>query len=211
MWDKLINHPYREKIEKVLPKLFNMAELETKRGKKVGREAGNTRERVVIALFMYAYGKDRVEFPLTTSHELDVMLCDNPVSIKTKTYQKSNSYDGVKVSWTTDWDKLPDFLLKYNPQSDLVYVNIVWGGDGAFHIIRKEMQRQLLYDKGVEWYCKMPKRGTNFRGVPLSKEVLGALSEHDDTHRIPIRWNRDRSLLTERALYLRWVDLWDAL
>jgi len=211
MWDKLINEPYRRKIQQALPTLFNMAELETKRGKTVGMEAGNTRERVIIALFMYVYSKDSVEFPPATSHELDVTLLDNPVSIKTKTYKKSNKYDGVKISWTSDWDKLREFLHNYNPQSDLVYINIVWGGDGAFHIIRKETQQQLLHDKGVEWYCKMPTRGTNFRGVPLSQEALGTLVEHADTHRIPITWKRDKSLLVERALYLRWVDLWDTL
>ena len=181
MWNKLINEPYREKIQQALPTLFNMAELETKRGKKVGMEAGNTRERVIIALFMYVYGKDSVEFPPTTSPELDVMLFDNPVSIKTKTYKKNNNYDGVKISWTTDWDK------------------------------SKEAQQQLLDDKGIKWYCQTPTRGTNFRGIALSKEALGALVEHTDTHNIPIHWKRDESLLKERALYLRWVDLWDTL
>lgn len=211
MWDKLINPPYKEKIQHTMPILFNMVELELKRGKKVAMEVGGARERVIIALFMYVYGKDSVEFPPATSHELDVLLLDNPVSIKTHTYQTSNTYGGVKVSWTTDWEKLREFLRKYNPQSDLVFTNIVWGGEGAFHIIKKETQQQLLQDKGIEWYCKMPKKGTNFRGVGLSQEALSTLVEHESTHKIPILWKRDKSLLIERALYLRWVDLWDTL
>ena len=211
MWDKLINSPYREKIQRVLPTLFNMAELEIKRGKKVAMEVGGARERVIIALFMYIYGKDSVEFPPVTSHEMDAILLGKSISIKTQTKQRSGQYDGVKISWTTDWDKLHEFLLKYRPQSDMVYINIVWNGEGAFHIISKQSQQQLLDDKGIEWYCKMPKRGTNFRGVALSKEALGTLVEHSNTHKIPIEWKRDSSLLAERALYFRWVDLWDTL
>lgn len=211
MWQTLLNQQFREKIERILPTLFNMAELESKRGNKIGMEVGNVREKIIIALFMYVYGQDSVSFPPTTSHELDVILHDNPISIKTKLYKKNCDYDGVKLTWTTDWQKVQEFMAKYRPQSDMVFVNVVWGGSGAFHIIKKETQQKALDDNSIHWYCKIPRQGTNFRGVPMSKEALQLLAEHHDTQKIPINWVRDRSLLEERALYRRWEELWDAL
>ena len=44
-----------------------------------------------------------------------------------------------------------------------------------------------------------------------ARKALGMLVAHPATHTIPIEWKRDKSLLVERALYLRWVDLWDTL
>lgn len=56
---KLFEPPYSEKIQKVLPTLFNMVELENRRGKRLEMEVGTARERVLIALFMYAFGKNQ--------------------------------------------------------------------------------------------------------------------------------------------------------
>ncbi len=205
MWSKIFNEPYRNKIRQVLPTLFNMVELENKRGKKLGMEVGNARERVIIALFMYVYGKDNVGFPPTTSHEVDAIVNEHPVSIKTRLYNTEHNYSGVKACWTVDWEKVQQFVNEYIPRSDLLFINVVWGKKGGFYIVPQHMQ------KGIEFYFKMPKQGTNFRGVELSQKVLQAFLEHGDTQKIEIQWKRDSSLLSERALYLRWVDLWDTL
>ena len=63
IWEKLFKEPYKTKIQRVLPILFNLVELENKRGKKLGMEVGTARERVIIALFMYVYGQDSIEIP----------------------------------------------------------------------------------------------------------------------------------------------------
>ena len=215
MWNTDIllnpNKPYRDKIVRVLPTLFNMAELESKRGKRLGMEVGIVRERIITALFMYAYGDDSVSFLPSISHERDIILHNYPISIKTRLYNKKCDYGGVKLVWTVDWQKVQEFIAQFKPQSDMVYVNIVWGGTGAFHIIKKETQQSLYNRHGVAWYCKVPRQGTNYRGIEISREALRECAEHVDTIRIPIQWNRDRSLLEERALYRRWLELWVSL
>ena len=200
--------PYRERIVKVLPTLFNMVELENRRGKKLGMEVGTARERVLIALFMYIYGDDSVEFPPSTSPELDVLVKGHPVSIKTKS---SAGLSGVKLVWTVDWDKIDDFLASYHPSSDLLYVNILWGRTGRFSLIPQHAQLQTLQDIGIDRYVKTPPRGTNPRGVEISSEALGLLLRHRETQSLPIAWNRDPTLLVERVLYRRWIELWATL
>lgn len=113
--------------------------------------------------------------------------------------------------WTVDWEQVQKFITQFAPQSDMVYVNIVWGGKGGLHIIRKETQQLLHAKNGMHWYCKLPRQGTNFRGVEISKEAMRSFVEHESTLCIPIAWNRDKSLLEERVLYRRWEELWDTL
>ena len=96
---ELFSSPYREKIQRVLPTLFNMVELENRRGNKLGMEVGTARERVLIALFMYVYDSRSIEFPPSTSPELDVYVNNQPLSIKTK---MSKGLSGVKFVWTVD-------------------------------------------------------------------------------------------------------------
>ena len=205
---ELFTPPFRERITKVLPTLFNMVELENRRGKKLGMEVGTARERVLIALCMYVYGSDKIEFPPSTSPELDVLVNGHPVSIKTKS---SSGLNGVKLVWTVDWEKIDAFLASYHPSSDVLYVNILWNKTGGFSLIPRHVQAQILQDIGIDRYVKIPPRGTNPRGVEISREALGLLLHHGDTQSLPIVWPRDPSLLVERALYGRWIELWDSL
>lgn len=200
--------PFRERIIKVLPTLFNMVELENRRGKKLGMEVGNARERVIIALFMYVYGGDKVKFPPSTSPELDVWVDGHPVSIKTKS---TSGLTGVKLVWTVDWDAIDAFLDSYQPVSDLLYINILWEKTGTFYLIPREVQEETIQELGIESYVKVPPRGTNPRGVEISKEAMALLQSHEYTRTLPINWYRDKSLLVERALYRRWIELWDTL
>ena len=200
--------PYRERVIKVLPTLFNMVELENRRGKRLGMEVGTARERVIIALFMYVYGFDKIEFPATTSPELDVLVNGHPVSVKTKS---TSGFSGVKLVWTVDWDATDSFLESYYPKSDLLYINILWGKTGSFNLIPQHVQADLLEEIGIEGYTKVLPRGTNPRGVEFSGEALRRLVGHQSTQSLQIAWNRDPSLLTERALYGRWIELWDSL
>ena len=205
---ELFTPPFRERIIKVLPTLFNMVELENRRGKKLGMEVGTARERVLIALFMYIFGSNKIEFPPSTSPGLDVLVDGNPVSIKTKS---NSGLSGVKLVWTVDWSAIDAFLLSYSPTSDLLYVNILWGNTGGFTLIPQHVQAETLQKIGINRYVKVPPRGTNPRGVEFSREALGLLLSHSDTQSLPIAWHRDPSLLVERALYGRWIELWDSL
>ena len=205
---ELFTSPFRGRIIKVLPTLFNMVELENRRGKKLGMEVGTARERVLIALFMYIYGPDKIEFPPSTSPELDVLVDGHPVSIKTKS---SSGFSGVKLVWTVDWGGISTFLASYRPASHLLYINILWGKTGSFSLIPQHLQAQTLQEIGIDRYTKVPPQDTNPRGVEISSEALALLLHDRDTQTLPIEWHRDTSLLGERALYHRWIELWDNL
>ena len=187
--------------------MFNIAEMENKRGKKLGMEVGTTRERILVALCMYAYGSNSVEFPPTTSPELDVIVCGQNLSIKTKS---GKGCSGVKLLWASDWIRMNRFVEDFKPNSDLLYVNIVWNSNGGVFLIPKKAQRDVLDSLGSKFF-KLPKRGTNPHGVEFSKDAMRCMQEHQSVLSISVRWKRDESLLGERASYERWIELWDTL
>ena len=182
-----------------------MVELENRRGKKLGMEVGVARERILIALFICIYGKESVEIPPTTSAELDVAVNGTPISIKTKL---NKGHAGVKLVWTVDWDKVDNFIETYKPKSHLLYVNIVWNDYGGFYLIPQKIQQEILNRLGRDGFFKRPPRGTNPRGVELSKEALPLMQSHTGTKMLKIKWERDESLETEMFPYERWIELW---
>ena len=113
-----------------------MVQIENQRGNKLGMGVGTARGRVVLALFMYVYGIDAVILPQTTSPELDVLVNNVPVSIKTKT-GKGNS--GVKLIWTVDWKKVNEFVENYVPSCHILFVQIDWKSEfgGMFQYLHK--------------------------------------------------------------------------
>ena len=75
-----------EKIKRLLPHLFQLAELETSRAGRVGMEVGSLREKVMIALLIYKFGEENVDTDIPiTEPETDVRLFGQPISIKTIT------------------------------------------------------------------------------------------------------------------------------
>jgi hypothetical protein len=50
-----------EKIKSRLPKLFQIAELESQRAGKIGMEVGSIRERIIVSLLVYKFGERNVE------------------------------------------------------------------------------------------------------------------------------------------------------
>ncbi len=207
---ELFAPPFSNKIIKVLPTLFNMVELENMRGERLGMEVGTARERVIVALFMLAYSRDKVEFPPSTMHEIDVIVKGLPVSIKTKTNKKPSDYGGVKLVWTTDWDKVNEFVETFIPSAYMLFVNIVWGGEGGFFLITPESQKNALKELG-DGFFKLPSKGTNPRGISLSATAMKMMQDCNSTQSLTINWQKDITLLKEEALYDRWINLWNAL
>ncbi|MCL4278874.1 MAG: ThaI family type II restriction endonuclease, partial [Ignavibacteriaceae bacterium] len=75
-----------KKIQNKLPKLFQIAELESQRAGKVGMEVGSIRERIIVSLLVYKFGERNVETEIPiTEPEVDVKLFGDSISIKTKT------------------------------------------------------------------------------------------------------------------------------
>lgn len=192
-----------EKIRKRLPYLFHLAELESSRARRVGMEVGSLRERVIAALLIYKFGEANVEteIPITES-EVDVKLSGQPVSIKTK---GDKGFSGVKLIWTVDTQKAREFRETYYPRCDMLFIQVAWGSVGGFYYIPLEAQRKLFDEIGREKYIKLPKPGTNPRGVEITREALSRLAKDQMTRVIQIHWQR---VEVDYNPYKRWVDYW---
>jgi hypothetical protein len=191
------------KIKATLPKLFQIAEIESSRAGKIGMEVGTAREKIIVALLIHKFGKDKVNTKLPiTEPETDVILNGKGISIKTIT-----GNGGVKAVWTVDSSKAKEFIENYIPKCDILLVKICWGtNDGGLFLIPLSVQKETLrmLDKG---YLKMPKAGTNPRGVEFSKVALDKMLSHTDTLRIPINWKKE---IINYDIYARWVGYWSS-
>lgn len=195
-----------KKVRGKLSLMFQIAELESSRAGKIGMEVGSTRERIIIALLMNIYGdKDiETEIPITES-ETDVKVLKKPISIKTIT-----GISGVKVIWTVDPQKVQEFLESYKPTCDLILAVIKWvrkeaEHPGGLYFIHLETQKEILKKLGKNRYLKLPKEGTNPRGIELSKEALIELMHHKNSKCITVHWEKER---LDYNIYKRWVDEW---
>jgi len=191
------------RIKTRLPYLYRVAELECSRAGKIGMEVGSVREKIIVALLIYKFGEENIqtEIPITVP-EVDAELFGKPVSIKTITGERLG---GVKLIWTVDAPKARGFLASYYPSCDILLVQIVWGGMGGFYYIPLESQRRLFEEIGKENYIKLPKPGTNPRGVEITQEALLSLVQDKDTKSIQIAWEKPR---IDYHPYKRWVDYW---
>jgi len=193
-----------QKIKSKLPYLFQLAEIDNSRDGKLGMEVGSARERIVIAMLIYNYGEENVKTDIRiTEKETDVIVFDKPISIKTFTNKK---IVGVKLIWTVDALKALEFQKNYNPDCDILLVHINWGGKGAMYLLPKEAQQEVLKKLGRKIYFKLPKGGTNPRGVEISVEAINKLVQHTNTKMVTIEWNRDDSINYDA--YDRWLEYW---
>jgi len=192
-----------EKIKKRLPYLFQLAELETSRAGKTGMEVGSVREKIIVALLIYKFGETNVETEIQiTEPEVDAKLFGKPISIKTIT---GKSFGGVKLIWTVDAQKAKDFRENYLPHYDILLVQINWNDQGGFYYIPLEVQARVFNKMTKENYIKLPKPGTNPRGVEITKEALLGIIRDEGTQSIPIEWRRTEINFNP---YRRWVDFW---
>ncbi len=190
------------RVKQRLPRLFQIAELESSRAGKIGMEVGTVREKIIVALLIYKFGEENVETEIPiTEPEVDVRLFGEPVSIKTKT----GSFGGVKVIWTVDATKAKEFREKYYPNCDILLVRINWDDIGGLYYIPVQIQRRLFDKIGRENYIKLPKAGTNPRGVEFAKNVLARLTADSQSKRIEINWQKSN---IDFNAYKRWLDLW---
>jgi len=191
------------KIQVKLPKLFQIAELESQRAGKVGMEVGSIRERVIVSLLIYKFGEENVETEIPiTEPEVDVKLFGNPISIKTKS---GSGYSGVKLIWTVDAKNALEFQNKYVPSCDMIYVQINWGNNGGLFYFPLDVQLEVFNSLGRENYIKLPSLGTNPRCVEMSSTAMQKLLEHRDIYKIKIDWKKEEIKFNA---FKRWIDLW---
>jgi len=190
------------RIKGKLPKLFHIAELESSRAGKIGMEVGSVREKVIIALLIYKYGKEAVNSNVSiTESETDVIVKGVSYSIKTIT-----GNGGVKAVWTVDAASASNFINNYRPKCHLLLTQINWGYvKGGFSLIPLEVQNKVLKQLGKEKYLKLPKPGTNPRGVEFSREAVDAMLSDKDTLKIGIDWKKE---VLEYDTYQKWIEYW---
>jgi hypothetical protein len=191
------------KIKSRLPYLFQLAELESSRAGKIGMEVGSVREKIIVALLIYKFGEANVETEIPiTEPEVDVKLFGDPISIKTIT---GKGLAGVKLIWTVDPQKAKEFCENYYPQCDMLLVQINWNDTGGFYYIPLNVQKRVFDRLGRNNYIRLPRPGTNPRGVEVTKEALSNLVGDNESRSILINWQRTK---IEFNPYKRWVDLW---
>ncbi len=191
------------KIKKRLPYFYQLAELESSRAGKIGMEVGSLREKIIVALLIYKFGESDVKTDIPIIEpEVDVELFGQPVSVKTIT---GKGFSGVKLIWTVDAQKAREFRENYYPRYDILLVQIVWNSTGGFYYIPLEAQERLFEEMGRENYIKLPKPGTNPRGVEITKEALSQLAKSKETKVIEIDWQRSE---IDYHPFKRWVDYW---
>jgi len=179
-----------EKIRRRLPYLFQLAEVESSRAGKVGMEVGSVRERIIVALLIYKFGESNIETEIPiTEPEVDVKIFGEPVSIKTIT---GKGFGGIKLIWTVDAQKAKEFYENYYPHYDILLVQINWNDVGGLYYIPLEVQKRLFDRIGRGSYIKLPKPGTNPRGVEITKEALSSLVEDGMSRKIMINWQKNR-------------------
>ncbi len=193
-----------EKIKKRLPYLFALAELESSRAGKIGMQVGSLRENIIIALLIYKFGENNVKTNIPiTEQEVDVLLFENPISIKTIS---DKNLTGVKLIWTVDPHKAREFLENYYPRSDILFIHIAWNYHGGFYYIPLEVQERILKEIGREKYIKLPKPGTNPRGVEIKRDALGILLRDAKSFGFDIFWKKSK---IDFNAYRRWVEYWE--
>lgn len=167
-------------------------------------EVGTIRERIIVALLIHKFGNEYVksDIPITES-EVDVLLYNKPISIKTISGKK---FGGIKLIWTVDSQKAIFFSQNYKPTCDLIVVQINWNNDGGFYFIPLEVQLETLENIGKENYIKLPKAGTNPRGVEMQGEAMQLLISNPKTLKIDINWRKESSNFNT---YKRWIELWE--
>lgn len=194
------------KIRSKLPYLFQMAEIDCSRAGKLGMEIGLVRERILIAMLIYKFGLENVDVGIpATEPEIDVKVFDKPISIKTITNPRIT---GIKLIWTVDSKKVKEFKTNYTPASDILLTHINWNNKGSIFLIPLHVQSVILKKLSRKYYFKLPKLGTNPRGVELSKEAVQLMINHADTVAVEINWVR-RGKLNSNT-YNRWLKYWQA-
>jgi len=98
-----------------------------------------------------------------------------------------------------------EFVRKFTPSCDYLIAHIVWDNQGGMHYVPHEAQKEVFNTLDRTRYFKLPKPGTNPRGVEISIEAMALLVAHGATRTIPIDWRRPEGQYDQ---YERWVEYW---
>ncbi len=99
-----------------------------------------------------------------------------------------------------------NFINNYKPKCHILLIQINWGFKrGGFALIPIEVQEKVFAKLGKEKYLKLPKAGTNPRGVEFTKEAMENMLSDKETLKIDIDWKKE---LFDYDTYKKWVEYW---
>ena len=84
-------------------------------------------------------------------------------------------------------------------------IQINWGSVGGFYYIPLKVQKKIFEKIGRKKYIKLPKSGTNPRGVEITKEALSEIINFEETNFFKIAWQKTK---LDYDPYKKWVDYW---
>lgn len=87
----------------------------------------------------------------------------------------------------------------------MLLVQVNWNNLGWFYLFPKSVQVEIFNQVGSQTYIKLPKPGTNPRGVEIAEEALHRLANHPKSLKIPINWLWE---MIDYNPYERWLALW---
>jgi len=87
----------------------------------------------------------------------------------------------------------------------MLFVQIRWNNIGWLYYFPIASQIRVFDRIKRGEYIKLPKAGTNPRGVEITKEALELLVKDKEIHKIEINWERGTA---NQGVYDRWVELW---
>ncbi|MDG1701395.1 MAG: ThaI family type II restriction endonuclease [Opitutae bacterium] len=79
----------------------------------------------------------------------------------------------------------------------------IWG----IYLISQNVQHDILNKFGKDIYFKLPKIGTNPRGVEISNLAMRKLVEHPETKFLRIEWTRKNNN-NPISPYEKWLKYW---
>lgn len=189
--EKFEDDGFIKNVQANFPRMFHITELENSKNKRVGMEAGIQREKIIIEMFKYECGRGNVMnvLPKSAGHEVDVMLFGEPLSIKTLT---GKIKAGFKLKWISDEKVIKKFHEEYYPSCDILFAWIKWNTYKGIYYIPVEDQIKIFEEVGRDVYLKVPKTGTNSRGVEIRKHILLKLINNGMTPQIKIGWEKSK-------------------
>jgi len=105
-----------------------------------------------------------------------------------------------------DAQKAKEFRENYNPNCDILLIQINWGSIGGFYYIPLEVQKKVFREFGRDKYIKLPKVGTNPRGAEITREALCKIIKSEGVKVIEISWQKNK---IDHDPYKKWVDYWN--
>lgn len=177
-------------INRIQTEMFGIilkADIEATQFSQSGLFKGTIRKKYIIDFLKDSIGEDNVE-RITDNPAYDVKIKSVPVKIRTITGKA-----GIKIKWTTDRDKVVEFLGDYEPSHGMLLARKRKTDDNreypsGFFYIPVNVQQRVFNEIGIQNYLNAPRPDTNSRGIELKRNAIETLLADPETKHINVNW-----------------------